>query len=95
MTEAKLTVTIKDGDVELPVHITAMSHGIIVTADGHGDLASPDGDGYPIFISHNNGKLLLYVWADINQEDPTHVIELDGALETARQPVSPADDPGE
>jgi hypothetical protein len=30
------------------------------------------------------GKPMLRVWADINQEDPTHNIDLSGALETKR-----------
>jgi hypothetical protein len=39
-------------------------------------------DGPIIYLEHtNDGKLILRVWADINQEDPTHVIDLTGAKE--------------
>jgi hypothetical protein len=27
------------------------------------------------------------VWADINQEDPTHIIDLEGARESNRKPL--------
>jgi hypothetical protein len=39
--------------------------------------------GAPILVKTNwrNDKPILYVWADINQEDPTHEISLEGAME--------------
>lgn len=38
----------------------------------------------PIYLEMVDGKLKLYVWADINEEEPTHKIELNGAFECAR-----------
>lgn len=35
-------------------------------------------------IRITDGVPSLFVWADINREDPTHIIKLDGALETRR-----------
>jgi hypothetical protein len=32
-----------------------------------------------------NGHLRVIIWADINAEDPTHIIDLEGARETARK----------
>jgi hypothetical protein len=46
-----------------------------------GDNTSVKGLGWPLVIVDNK----LYVWGDINQEDPTHVIDLSGALEVNRE----------
>lgn len=54
--------------------------------EGHGDYVSEDGCGFPLTLEIFNGKLLLNVWADINKEDPTHIIDLEGAREDKRIP---------
>jgi len=36
------------------------------------------------YIEFYEGKYTLRVWADINQEDPTHSIDLSGAYESER-----------
>ncbi|EHR0228475.1 MULTISPECIES: hypothetical protein [Vibrionaceae] len=38
-----------------------------------------------LLIENNAGNLQLRVWADINKEDPTHVISLQGAKNEMRQ----------
>ena len=38
----------------------------------------------PIFLGFNEGKWILHVWSDINQEDPTHQIDMSAALESNR-----------
>lgn len=37
--------------------------------------------GAPIFLELHDNKVLLHVWADVNEEDPTHTIDLTGAFE--------------
>ena len=44
------------------------------------------GHGPPVIIEHWGGELRVIVWADINSEDPTHIISLEGAKETCRAP---------
>jgi hypothetical protein len=66
--------------------VIADGQTLIIRVDGHGDFHSPNGQGELIYLEHYDGKLILRVWADINQEDPTHTIDLSGALETARIP---------
>ena len=61
------------------------SYSLVIKIDGYGDFGSADGYGEPIYLEHYDGKLVLRVWADINQEDPTHTIDLSGALEAARE----------
>lgn len=46
--------------------------------------STSEGDA-PIFIENYEGKWILHVWADINQEDPTHSIDLSRAMERNRR----------
>ena len=43
------------------------------------------GEGAPIYLEFCDGKWELFVWSDINQEDPTHRIDMSGALEANRE----------
>lgn len=58
--------------------------GINICPNGYGDFSSDPGTGAPIFIERHEGKLRLIVWSDINAEEPTHVISLEGAKESRR-----------
>ena len=59
---------------------------------GFGEKTAPEGRGSPILIEVYKGKLLLRVWSDINKEDPTFTIDLEGARESARVSDFPAKD---
>lgn len=61
---------------------------------GLGDFTSQDGCGCPVYLDFYNpmkdkrGSVLdlrLCVWADINQEETTHIIPLIGASEYLRE----------
>lgn len=66
------------------VHFTEGGN-LLVRPDGTGDAVSGDGQGFPIMIEiDDDGKPTLLVWADIGQHDPTHTIDLSGALESRR-----------
>ena len=58
---------------------------IQLRAKGYGDCGSADGHGSPVAIEFYGGKLRVLIWGDINKEDPTHTIELEGAREDARK----------
>ena len=62
---------------------------IYIRPEGHGDCGSRDGHGWPVMIERYNGDIRIVVWADINQENPTHIIDLAGALESNRKEKSP------
>lgn len=64
--------------------IVVNCNGISIRLAGYGDCSSKKGYGEPIFIEHYEGKLWVRAWADINQEDPTHSIDMEGAREDAR-----------
>jgi len=55
--------------------------GLLIRPEGYGDCYSKDGEGTPILLDFHEGKMYLYVWSEINRENPTHVIDLSPALE--------------
>jgi len=68
------------------VNVECSTHGtLLVSPKGFGDCCSLDGHGTPIGIEVWEGELRVIIWADINQEDPTHIIPLTGALESRRK----------
>ena len=67
----------------LPASIE-VNGAIYIQAKGYGDCCSNDGYGTPVFIEWYDGELRVVVFGDINQEDPTHIISLEGAREDKR-----------
>jgi len=61
-----------------------IGHEIWFTADGYGDHCSQDGQGSILMIENKNGALMLYVWDDINEEEP-RLISLANAKESNRK----------
>lgn len=60
----------------------------LIRPEGTGDYYSATDTGYPIMITANEaGELELIVWADINQQDPTHTISLEKAKESNRKRI--------
>lgn len=55
-----------------------------VGATEYGEKAAADGDGSILALEVYEGRLRLLVFADINEEGPTHVIDLEGAREDRR-----------
>ena len=55
--------------------------GILIQPQGTGTY---DGPYAPIMLENMNGKPRLVVWADINDQEPTHIIDLSGAWEVNR-----------
>jgi len=71
---------IKGGVSSINVEIDV--DGITVQHEGTGCLC---GDFPPIFIEWYDGKPRIIIWADINEEEPTHIIDMSGALESNRK----------
>ena len=82
-----------DGEpVKVRLHIGYQTMWIGI--DGHGDRCSNDGDGCQVAIDtmysgvdpekHIYDDAAVHIWSDINQEDPTHRIGLNGAKPEAR-----------
>jgi len=47
--------------------------------------AKTQDNGPVAFVEFQDGKPVLYIWSDINQEDWTHRIDLSDALESSRE----------
>lgn len=47
--------------------------------DGYGTKTAQPGFGDVVHIEHHKGTLTVHVWSDINNEDPTHSIDLEKA----------------
>lgn len=66
----------------LTVMVAKNNYGVDIVVEGYGSsgLADPQSGG-PIHIQRdsNTGRLILYVWADINSDEPTHIIDLEKA----------------
>jgi hypothetical protein len=54
---------------------------VMIHFDGYGDGGSPKGDGFPVGIMWQGGELKVFVWGDINSDEATHKISLEGARE--------------
>ena len=66
------------------VEILPGNAGIFLRFDGYGDKCSQDGKGVPVIVEYNQGKVRVLIWNDINREDMTHAIDLEGAREDLR-----------
>jgi hypothetical protein len=69
------------------VKISDSGEVLAIAPCGYGDHYSEDGTGSPILLEFVNGVPRLLVWADINEGDPTHVIDLGGASESLRREI--------
>jgi hypothetical protein len=76
---AKLNDTSGNGATTVEVTVEKGSLGLILKPKGASVCGAVDCG--PIFLELHKGKLRLLVWASITQEEPTHIIDLDGALE--------------
>jgi hypothetical protein len=69
----------------LPVTVVATPRGVTLRFAGYGDHCSLPGDGEPLLVENRGGTPYVVVWADINREEPTHLVSLEGAAEAARE----------
>lgn len=60
---------------------------LFIEVDGYGEFCTRRG-GAPIILERFRGRLRLVVWADINSEDPTDIIDLEGARESERLAIN-------
>ena len=60
-------------------------NAIMLGFDGYGDFSSSEGSGRAVLVENYQGGIRLIVFADINNQEPTNIIELQRALESIRQ----------
>lgn len=74
-----------DGDKVASGNVTISDQGIFIHIDGHGDKVMEDDASQPIMVEQYDGQVRVVVWSDINQEDPTDTINMDGARVERRE----------
>ncbi len=85
--EHEITVSLSDevkGDDIAATLNTKSNLGLAISFDGYSDCCSEDNLGTPLYIEKYDGKLRVLVYADINSEEPSHVIDLSGAQNNRR-----------
>jgi len=70
--------------VNVSVGIERDGLALLIKPERYGDYCSVEGEGTPILLELFDNELRLVIWADINQEEPTHIISLEGARELRR-----------
>lgn len=65
-------------------NIVVNRHGIAIQFDQYGENAAADGCGWPILIEFFDHPRIV-IWGDINSDEPTHIISLEGAQESRRK----------
>jgi hypothetical protein len=69
----------KKPDIKIQIGIEKHGIGLLIHPEGTGTY---DGPYAPILLEQHEGTLLLIVWADINEPEPTHLIDLSTANES-------------
>jgi hypothetical protein len=86
-TSARFNLKEVDGEKELTIKIVNdLGDGIFILPEGYGEYCAAPGEGAPIAIEIWQGKLRVLIWGDINTEEPTDIIHLEGAHESKRRP---------
>jgi len=70
---------------KIPFTIECNNGKMYISFDGYGDCCSKDGYGEPLVVDFFDNKLQILVYSDINQEDPTHRVDMAGAKENKRK----------
>lgn len=79
-------VDVHDDESErrIAVEVSCNQDGVFLRIEGHGEKTALDGRGMPVLVELRGGEVWMSIWADVNQEDPTHDICLAGARESCR-----------
>lgn len=82
-------VTVSDTEepyTERDLTVEVEGAGVAISIPGFSDIyTTPGYNGPVVLVEFRGGVPHVVVWADINQEDPTHIISLAGASEKLRQ----------
>ncbi|MGH2416408.1 MAG: hypothetical protein ACRDEA_22480 [Microcystaceae cyanobacterium] len=86
MNNPEFPFTLKDSLSQRTVtgKITQIGGELEIYFDGYGNCSCDPKLGSSVLIEVFDKSLRAIVWGDINQEDPTSIIELEGARETLR-----------
>lgn len=85
-------VALHDHDIEKPTaygELNIFPLGLSLRVDGYTDSASVDDTGEIVLVTHERGDLYVTVYGSVNQEEPTHRINLRDARNEAREILQP------
>ncbi len=82
---SELTFELEEGGRCLKVRVRACAGFLEVMPEGHGEKCALEGGGAPVVIDYHAGVLKVHVFGDINSEEPTDTISLEGAREEMRR----------
>ncbi len=66
-------------DLPLCVSVVQNGAGIGIQIEGYSDFTSDDQSGHIVVIYQHENDVVMNIHADINLEEPTHIISLEGA----------------
>jgi hypothetical protein len=69
-----------DNEIRVRFGTGEQSNYIEVEIEGMSTALCPGGS--ILYLEKDEGRWILRVWSDVNQEDPTHRIDLMGALDS-------------
>jgi hypothetical protein len=64
------------------ISVEVISEGVAIR---HAGTGCNDGDYPPIIVEWWDGVPRIVIWGDINDQDPTHIIDMSKALESNRR----------
>jgi len=64
------------------ISVDVISEGVAIR---HAGTGCNDGDYPPIIVEWWDGVPRIVIWGDINDQDPTHIIDMSKALESNRK----------
>lgn len=86
----RIETTITDPDdavvtgIQVAIEKSPIGGELLLSAVGFSDNSSADDKGYPLMVRNRGGALCVTAWTDINEEDPTMEVSLNGARNECR-----------
>lgn len=90
MSNPELIVTLNEvtqsepKDIKVNVLLERDGLGLAIGAEGYGQHEMGEVDDPFILLEVKDGKLCLYIWGDINDSEPTEIIDLEAARHSNR-----------
>jgi len=73
----------RDNEAICKVRQDGSGNMLMIGVEGYEEKCG-DGNDFPILIELHDGELKVRLWGDVNEEDPTHCISMEGAKKSAR-----------